>query len=505
VSWGYPNGSHTVTAADCSDAVTCGTPSAATPFELANDAPVITAPASGASVRGGFTITATSSGGGLSFLVDDVQVGFDAAAPYTFNYRGTALTQGSHTVQAVQCSTDAARCDGPTSAAVAFSATVLHPSLSSVAPNPFSPNRDGVKDSTKVTIVLSESQSVRLSVITSGGSTVRTVNLGALSSGTHYWTWNGKRADGSSAGNGTYTVRATTSKTVNGVPVPGTASRTVRLDTVAPALSSVSGNGSTFYPYRDGYRDTFTPGVTLGEAGTLKLIVRNSAGRAVRTLQASRSAGRTSLTWNGRDSANGRVAAGTYYWTYTAADTAGNHRTTARYGVHVSDKRLVGKTATITKNGDSHYAVKTNATSCVQYSDGLSNFSHGVWLDNFCDPDYDGFAIIDAFYNFTVPAAVKYGTMSVKAYGSPQPSNLPVEIFALYYNTSGGAIAKIASVSSAVASWHGFAGVSGTGRVSGSHVAKVSVGVDNYTNSGGYSSDFDMASVRLTIRYFVLQ
>ncbi|MDT4924036.1 MAG: hypothetical protein QOG01_1749, partial [Pseudonocardiales bacterium] len=37
VSWGYPNGSHTVTAADCSDAVTCGTPSAATPFTLAND------------------------------------------------------------------------------------------------------------------------------------------------------------------------------------------------------------------------------------------------------------------------------------------------------------------------------------------------------------------------------------------------------------------------------------------------------------------------------------
>jgi hypothetical protein len=117
------------------------------------------------------------------------------------------------------------------------------------------------------------------------------------------------------------------------------------------------------------------------EAGTLKLLVRNSAGRTVRAVQGSRSAGRTTLTWNGRDAANDRVAAGTYYSTYTSTDSAGNHRTTARYSVHVSDKWLVGKTATITKNGDSHYAIKTNATSCVQYSDRLSDFTHGVWLD----------------------------------------------------------------------------------------------------------------------------
>jgi hypothetical protein len=95
--------------------------------------------------------------------------------------------------------------------------------------------------------------------------------------------------------------------------------------------------------------------------------------------------------------------------------------------------------------------------------------------------------------------------MSVKAYGSSLPNNVPVEIFAVYFNPSAGSTVKFATVSSAAASWRSFAGVSGAGRVSGSHVAKVSVGVDNSTNPGGYDSDFDMASVRLTIRYFVLQ
>ena len=138
---------------------------------------------------------------------------------------------------------------------------------------------------------------------------------------------------------------------INGVTVRGLVTHTVRLDTTAPNFSALTGSGAGFYPYPDGFRDTFTPAVTLNEAGVLTLAVRTSGGQTVRVLRMSEPAGRVSLTWNGRDAANHQVAAGTYRWSYSVVDAASNARSTAGYTVSVSSQRLVAKSAVLTRNG----------------------------------------------------------------------------------------------------------------------------------------------------------
>ena len=138
----------------------------------------------------------------------------------------------------------------------------------------------------------------------------------------------------------------------------------VRVDQAAPTMSSITGNGSGFYPYPDTYRDTFSPAFTLNEAATVTLTVRTGSGAVVRTVTGSRAAVRTTITWNGRNTAGALVGAGTYYWTVTAQDPAGNRRTSAQYSVAVSGKRLVTKAATLTKNGSQFTAAGGSDSYC---------------------------------------------------------------------------------------------------------------------------------------------
>jgi flagellar hook assembly protein FlgD len=496
-SYGYTNAPHTLTAKDCADSVTCGAASTGLGFTIANAAPVITAPVDGADVRGGFPISATSPGGAVQFLVDGNVIGSDATSPYAINYPGPSLTAGPHTILAVQCSVDLVHCDGPASAQITVNATVLHPSIASIAPTPFSPNGDGVKDTTKLSYSLDESQAVQVEIKNSYGTVVRTASLGTLGTGSHTWTWSGRKNDGVVAANGVYSVGLKTSKLVNGVAVLGKTTTHVRVDKTAPYLSSISGGGSTFYPYRDDYKDYFQPRVTLSEYARLRLTIYNSSGHVVRTIEASKSAGRVYLTWNGRNSSSVRVAAGTYYWTYRATDAAGNRRTSGKYSVHVSDKRLIYKSATLTKNGDAFTAVETNDNSCNSYSTAASDFDHGVWLDNYCDPTYDGFVLIQARYSFAVPSAVRYGTISVRAYGNT--ISPPSEIFAVYFGGSS-PIARVATANEYSSDWYALGSVNGDGKVTSTHRMRIAVGVDNNYDL----SDFDIGSVRMTVHYYVL-
>jgi hypothetical protein len=296
-----------------------------------------------------------------------------------------------------------------------------------------------------------------------------------------------------------------TSKVINGVTVPGTASRTVRVDTVAPTLSSITGNGATFYPYPDGYADTYSPAVTLNEPAVLRLVITNSAGTVVRVLQAAKSAGRVWLTWNGRDAANHLVAAGTYHWIYTATDAAGNHRNSPRDSVVVSAKRLVAKSVTVTKNGGAYYDLRTNTSStCAGY--GASAFAHGVWLDNTCNPATTGPVIADARYIFSVPAATRYGTLTAQTYGGPDSGTTPAEIFAAYQDTAGNVDARLLKATTSAHAWYTFAATTEAGRVTSARQTVVAMGVDNTYNTAGHpDSNFDIGYVRLTIRYYVLQ
>lgn len=185
-------------------------------------------------------------------------VGLVTVSPFSYDYRGVALTAGPHTVTAIQCSTDGAVCLGPQGSQT-FTADVLHPIILAGSPSPFSPNGYRYKDATTITFSLPETQAAWLSFVTSTGAVARSVRFGTLAPGRRSWTWNGRSNSGARLADGIYTVNLTTSKVLTGVTVPGLAIRSVRIDNTRPALGAVTGNGTTFYPTRDGYRDWFTP------------------------------------------------------------------------------------------------------------------------------------------------------------------------------------------------------------------------------------------------------
>jgi flagellar hook assembly protein FlgD len=414
-SWGYANGWHRVTAVDCTAYRECARTSTSVTFKIANAAPVVSAPTRGSTITGGFTVKASSTGGGLRLIIDGRAHGFDRTAPYTLAYTGSALSQGWHTLYVRQCSRDRRHCLGPASLGVPFRSNSLRPTIVSVSPSVFSPNGDGRRDTTTVTYTLPIEQTVQVSVVNRLGLTIHGRQLGTQRKGLHTWVWKGDGIAGLRAANGRYSLRINTSKVVSGVTVRGSVSRIVRLDTIAPHLSAVTGSGASFFPYRDGYRDTFEPAARLDEGGTLTLRIRDSAGRLVRSLSAAKASGPVSLSWNGHTDSGAPAAAGRYRWNFTVTDQAANRRQSWTWSVSLSWQRLVAKRATLTRDGDAYYA--TGAPPCAVVDESTSSYDDGVDLLNGCSYEAEGDQVAKASYRFALPDAPVYFRMSVRAYG----------------------------------------------------------------------------------------
>jgi probable HAF family extracellular repeat protein len=103
------------------------------------------------------------------------------------------------------------------------------------SPDPFSPNGDGVKDSTTISFTLDEFSLTTLRIYDSSSTLIRTTNLGNRGDGPHFVSWDGRNDAGSVAADGAYTY------TLEGVDALGNAavprSGTVVVDTAAPAVS----------------------------------------------------------------------------------------------------------------------------------------------------------------------------------------------------------------------------------------------------------------------------
>ena len=79
---------------------------------------------------------------------------------------------------------------------------------------PFSPNGDGVRDSTKIRLSLprwADNVQVRIGRRDSPQQAFRVVDLGRLRKGKHTWTWDGRRDDGTKVGDGAFRVEVVSS------------------------------------------------------------------------------------------------------------------------------------------------------------------------------------------------------------------------------------------------------------------------------------------------------
>ncbi|HEV7196805.1 MAG TPA: S8 family serine peptidase, partial [Pedococcus sp.] len=344
-TWGLVDGPHTISSVDCSVDDLCNSAPSQADVTLANGAPTITSPTPSQLLSGSATFTATATGGAVAFVIDGVRRGLATAAPYALTFPVSTLTDGTHSVVAVSCSVGDV-CHGASSSAVTFQALSLHPKIIARAPVTFSPNGDRRYDTTTVTYSLPDTETVQLQIRNAAGAVVLgPLSLGTLNPGTHAELWNGLTKTGARAATGSYSIELVTSRATTTGTIRGSALTNVVVDLVPPSISSITGDWALFYPYPDGYRDSYSPTFGLSEPATVTMTIRSSTGAVVRTLTASRPAGRTSMTWNGRNAAGALLGAGTYYWTFVAQDVAGNRSSTARYAAVLNRRYLVTRTA----------------------------------------------------------------------------------------------------------------------------------------------------------------
>jgi flagellar hook assembly protein FlgD len=496
-TWGYANGTHALTAADC-DGSGCGSFSSSVGVDLENTPASITSPADGATVSTNPMITADAPGGAVRFISDGNDLGLDTSAPYSLTV-SPPLTVGLHVLSVESCSISGARCLGATSS-VSVTVAVLHPKITSVAPGIFSPNGDHRNDTTKVTVSLPTAQSLTWTVKDHLGATVRgPVHGGTLSAGSHAFVWYGKDNGNHVVADGTYTILVETA--AGGLL--GTASAHVRVDNTRPNLGVPSGANVTFYPVHDGYGDVFSSHVSTNEPGTLWLVITTTSGHNVRVLKHTHgNTGTFTLTWDGLSSGGHLVPQGVYHFRWDAQDTAGNLRTGHTYALTLSYKRLVTHTATMQKNGDQAYEYGATDTSCVEVSRALSFFSHGVWMLNVCDEAFDGDQGVAAFFSFAVPGATRYNSIAVSSYGETQ--NAPEHIGALTYNnstTDWDVVGAPLLTRDDAPAWVGYGSTGAGNHVSSNHSVGVMILVPNFDGD----EDYDLGAVRVTISYSILQ
>ncbi len=241
----------------------------------------------------------------------------------------------------------------------------------------FSPNGDGVKDTTALLASVQSQENVsewRLRVKSEGGADLR------------FWsgkgrvpernTWNGRSDAGSLAADGTYSADLWV-RYVSGDEVTAQLQGIV-LDTQAPTVEPKV-QPLLFSPDGDGRKDSVsvTHGAASKDAWTAAII--DPAGRRVR--EYSFAQGPEDFTWDGTDAAGNKVPDGRYRYIISATDRAGNKTERSVEGI-VVDTRETGAFVTASRpgfspNGDGRFD-DISFGIIIKLKDGLSAWSFDI-------------------------------------------------------------------------------------------------------------------------------
>jgi len=180
-------------------------------------------------------------------------------------------------------------------------------------PRTFSPNGDGVKDSTTLGYTLTRRATVALD-ITRAGDTVRDLGQASLAAGARTQVWDGLLADGSRAVSGTYRLRVAATSTLGAVG----ASRAIVVDRFRPRLRAPTGVSVTL-----GGRARVVFGVQDPYSAKVRVTatVRDRSGKTLAVIDCGwvPVGTRTAVRWK-------PPARRTYVATLTAVDRAGNRQ-----------------------------------------------------------------------------------------------------------------------------------------------------------------------------------
>jgi flagellar hook assembly protein FlgD len=192
-----------------------------------------------------------------------------------------------------------------------------------VIPSPFSPNADGVFDSTAVYYSLSVQAAVVVSVRDSTGGEPWMLWSGWEGAGTHSHWWNG-RLDGLQAPDGEYRFL------IEAIPETGPfdeAGFSFTIDTVAPLVYAVDVAPSLFSPDGDGVGDSlmivFETSATEPSDQVL-VTVLGADDEPVRQVYSASGVASGTVFWNGRDDSGEVADDGLHYVVVEGRDAAGN-------------------------------------------------------------------------------------------------------------------------------------------------------------------------------------
>jgi len=187
----------------------------------------------------------------------------------------------------------------------------------------FSPNGDGVKDTINLIPQIQEKDGIlswKIDVFGSGGSApVRSFE--GRDQVPAQVVWNGRTTAGQAAPDGTYTAKLDLEYRSGNRP--SSVSMPFIIDTIPPQ-GDASVPYTIFAPNGNGNRDTLPIRVTTEGNDEWNAVITNSSNQAVRTWNWTGRPDATPLIWNGKDQAGNTVADGTYSFTLSSTDEAGN-------------------------------------------------------------------------------------------------------------------------------------------------------------------------------------
>ena len=274
---------------------------------------------------------------------------------------------------------------------------------------------------------------------------------------------------------------------------PSEASLTQVSEADAAVLASGLGiQYSTFYPVKDGYRDTVAIRGILGETARVQLEIRNaSTNKLVRSVDlATRAAGAYSWAWNGRNASGALLAAAKYKVVQRLTDTVGNKKAATFY-VNLSHRKVTWYTHTITKYGDQYGATGDPGSGYVSQS--KSSYGRGVRISS-------GTSWAGVRYTFALRTATVYKPLTFKVLGrSPNGTEGWGGLWnRTYGSAANGSSYDLFQVGPAY-KWYSKAFDPTAHRSGRTTYGEVLVVWDGYTEL------FDIAKVQLTYRYGVLR
>ena len=257
------------------------------------------------------------------------------------------------------------------------------------------------------------------------------------------------------------------------------------------SASGVGVNFSTFYPYRDSYKDSVLVRGTLGEWATVKIAIYNASTNAkVRAIDLGLRRGAYGVAWNGRTAAGTRVAAAKYKVVQTLQDQLGNKLVAVAYTT-VSWKRLYTLSGGKTLYGAQYLFHGDPGNGSISTR---SAFYRGIKLSSGAD-------WVGVGYKFSLPAATVYKSVTFKVLGKSPNGRKAWEAI---WNPSTGSYLIVESYDLAKQIGPSYKWWSTSGSLASHQRSRVARAVVLAINDGS-SVTFDVAKVRISYTYGVLR